>query len=116
MLYAIFNQNWMNRGRIQAQDDNLEESESWATDDEITKNEGSNKSNLLKAKLTPLQLSNRTRAFVKLDSFISSAPANGNYAQIIKSFHHNPQNRKVRVDIEIRQGRAFIDDNLLDNG
>lgn len=105
----------MNRGRIQAQDDNLEKSESWATNDEISKTEGSNKSELLKEKLTPLQLSNRTKAFVKLDSFISTAPANGHYSQIIKSFHHNPQNRKVRVDIEIREGRAFIDDNLVNN-
>ncbi len=38
----------MNRGRIQAQDNVLEESEAWATIDEITKNIGIEKSNLLK--------------------------------------------------------------------
>ncbi|MGB7529584.1 hypothetical protein [Sphingobacterium cellulitidis] len=106
----------MNRGRIQAQENNFDESESWATIDEITKTEGYNKTNLLKARLTPLQLANRIRAFVKLDSFINSAPANGYYSQIIKSFHHNPQNRKIRVDIEIRDGRAFVDNHLLNNG
>ena len=99
----------MNRGRIQAQDDNLEESESWATNDEITKPEGMNKSNLLKANLTNQQLAERLNAFNKLENMIQQAPSQGHYAQIIKSFHHNPQNRRIRVDIEIRAGRAFID-------
>lgn len=103
----------MNRGRIQAQDDFLEESESWATNNEITKTEGFDKLDMLKARLTAKQLSDRTKAFEKLNSLINSAPANGHYSQIVKSFHHDPQNRKVRVDIEIRNGRAFIDDNFI---
>lgn len=99
----------MNRGRIQAQDDNLEESEPWATNDEITKLEGINKSNQLKANLTNQQLAERLNAFNKLENVIYQAPSQGHYAQIIKSFHHNPQNRRIRVDLEIRAGRAFID-------
>lgn len=100
-----------NRGRIQAQDDNLEESESWATDNEITKQEGFNKSNLLKGKLSNQELAERLEAFNKLENVIQQAPEQGHYAQLIKSFHHNPQNRRIRVDLEIRAGRAFIDPN-----
>ncbi|MBP7500917.1 MAG: hypothetical protein KA796_13800 [Chryseobacterium sp.] len=98
----------MNRGRIQAQDNVLEESEAWATIDEITKNIGIEKSNLLKIKLTTKQLKERLGAFSKLEAFIKEAPVGGHYAQIIKSFHHDPKNRRVRVDVEIRNGKAFI--------
>ncbi|WP_323787724.1 hypothetical protein [Psychroserpens sp.] len=100
-----------NRGRIQAQDDNLEESESWATNDEITKQEGLNKSNDLKEKLSNQELAERINAFNKLERVIQQAPSQGYYAQLIKSFHHNPQNRRIRVDLEIRAGIAFIDQN-----
>lgn len=100
-----------NRGRIQAQDDTLEESETWATNDEITKQEGLNKSNELKGKLSQQQLAERYGAFNKLETVIQQAPSQGHNAQLIKSFHHNPQNRRIRVDLEIRAGRAFIDNN-----
>jgi hypothetical protein len=100
-----------NRGRIQAQDENLEESVSWATDDEITKQEGLIKSNNLKGKLSNLELAERLNAFYKLENLIEQAPSNGHCAQLIKSFHHNPQNRRKRVDLEIRAGRAFVNEN-----
>ena len=100
-----------NRGRIQAQDDNLEESESWATNDEISKQDGMNKSNRLKGKLSNQELAERINAFNKLENVIQQTPAQGHNAQLIKSFHHNPQNRRKRVDLEIRAGRAFIDQN-----
>ena len=99
----------MNRGRIQAQGNFLEESESWGIIEEITKNDGHDKILNLQEKLTNQQLIDRNRAFQKLENFINDAPANGHYAQIIKSFSNTPQERSIRVDIEIRSGRAFID-------
>ncbi len=98
-----------NRGRIQAQDNSLEESESWATDNEITKQDGLTKTNDLKGKLSNRQLAERLDAFNKLEIVIRQAPPQGHYARLIKSFHNNPQNRRKRVDLEIITGRAFVD-------
>ena len=100
-----------NRGRIQAQDKDLEESESWATNDEVTKQDGIRKSNDLKRKLSKQDLAERRNAFTKLEKVIQQAPSQGHYALLIKTYHHNPQNRRKRVDLEIRNGRAFIDKN-----
>jgi hypothetical protein len=99
----------MNRGRIQAQGNYLEESESWGEIGEITKNDGHDKITDLQERLTNQEMVDRNRAFQKLENFIDDAPQNGHYAQIIKSFSNSPQERSVRVDIEIRSGRAFID-------
>jgi hypothetical protein len=65
----------------------------------------------LKRKLSNRELAERVNAFNKLENVIQQAPSQGHNAQLIKSFHHNPQNRRKRVDLEIRAGRAFIDPN-----
>jgi len=98
----------MNRGRIQAQGGDTEESESWAQIVDINKQEGLNLSNVLKLKLTPRQNNERKVGFAKLERFIHTCPSNGASAQVIKSFY-DKKNRQLRVDLEIRAGRAFID-------
>lgn len=99
----------MNRGRFQAQGNSLEESEPWATENEITKDNGDEKISALKGKLSRRELNARNNAFRRATDFVQSSPNTGHYAQIIKTFSDSPKNREIRVDIEIREGRAFID-------
>ena len=54
-------------------DKDLEESESWATNDEVTKQDGIRKSNDLKRKLSKQDLAERRNAFTKLEKVIQQA-------------------------------------------
>jgi len=100
-----------NRGRFQAQDDTLEKSAAWATDDEVSKLIKIERLNNLHAQLTPAELDVRVNSMQKARDFINNAPADGHYAQIVKLYFDDVRNRKVRVDVEIRAGRAFITTN-----
>jgi hypothetical protein len=97
-----------NRGRFQAQDDTLEKSSAWATNDEVTKQMGHERLNSLHAQLTAAELDVRVTAMQKARLFVDNAPINGHYAQIVKSYFDDVRNREIRVDIEIRAGRAFL--------
>ncbi len=97
-----------NRGRFQAQDDNLEKSAAWASNDEIPKQMGHETLDNLHAQLSATELAVRVNAMQKARDFVTDAPVNGHYAQIIKSYFDDVRNREVRVDVEIRAGRAFI--------
>jgi hypothetical protein len=108
-LYARTNNIFMNnRGRFQAQDNNLEKSAPWATNDEVSKEMGNERIDNLQAQLTQDELNVRIQSLQKAREFVDTAPTNGHYAQIIKSFFDDVRNRVVRVDVEIRAGRAFI--------
>ena len=100
-----------NRGRFQAQDDTLEKSAAWATDDDVSKQIGNERLNNLHAQLTAAELAVRVNAMQKAKNFVDNAPVNGYYAQIVKSYYDDVRHRKVRVDVEIRAGRAFITTN-----
>lgn len=97
-----------NRGRFQAQDSNLEKSASWPTNGDVTKQIGHEILDNLQAQLTSAELEARVNAMQKAREFIDNAPINGHYAQIVKSYFDDIRNRVVRVDVEIRAGRAFI--------
>jgi hypothetical protein len=97
-----------NRGRFQAQDDVLEKSAAWATDEEVSKQMGNERLDNLHAQMTPGELAVRINAMQKARDFVNSAPINGHYAQIVKSYFDDVRNREVRVDVEIRAGRAFV--------
>lgn len=97
-----------NRGRFQAQDDTLEKSSAWATDDEVSKQMGNERLDNLHAQLTAAEFAARVNAMQKARNFVDNAPIKGHYAQIVKSYFDDVRNREVRVDVEIRAGRAFI--------
>jgi hypothetical protein len=97
-----------NRGRFQAQDDSLEKSAAWATNDEISKQIGNERLDNLRDQLTPNELTARVNSIQKARDLVNNAPNTGYYAQIIKSYCDDIRHRKIRVDVEIRAGRAFI--------
>lgn len=97
-----------NRGRFQAQDDTLEKSSAWATNDEVTKQMGDDMLNNLEQQLTQSELNVRIRAIQKARDFVLNAPIGGYYAQIIKSYYDDVRNREIRIDVELRAGRAFV--------
>jgi len=98
----------MNRGRFQAQGDGLEKSEPWATYDHINKNKGINKIDILKNKLSKKEFKKRSLAFNKATKFVNNSPNNGHPAFVSKTYSNSLINRSIRVDIEIRDGNAFI--------
>jgi len=97
-----------NRGRFQAQGDNLEKSSAWATDNEVSKIMGNERLDNLHIQLTAAELAVRVNSMQKARDFINQAPATGYYAQIVKSYYDDVRKREVRVDVEIRAGRAFV--------
>jgi len=98
----------LNRGRFQAQDDKLEKSINWSDYSDIKKKDGLKYITSLKKLLKV-----RKEAFSKAQEFVNEAPSDVynviSLKIISKSYSNNPSNRKVRVDVEIRGGIAFID-------
>lgn len=97
-----------NRGRFQAQDNTLEKSAPWSTNDDVSKEMGNERIDNLEAQLTRGELKIRVQALQKARDFVNSAPIDGIYASISKSYFDDVSNRVVRVDVEIKKGRAFI--------
>ena len=100
----------MNRGRIQAQGGGVEKSATWATDSDVTKSIGIERVNNLESQLTPAERNVRTVAIQKSKVRINSASPNGVSALMKKSYFDDKRDKKVRVDIEVNAGIAFIDD------
>ena len=101
----------LNRGRLQAQGNCIEESRSWATNEVPRKTNGFNWLNELKGTLSDKEIKIRERCFVKAEEWIRNAPADGHNAitPIIVSYTPLPPIKDVRVDGEIFKGRAFKD-------
>jgi hypothetical protein len=99
----------MNRGRVQAQGNGTEKSSSWASNHDVTKGMGLLSVDGLIAQLEPAELHLRTTALQKSKDRINSAPSNGVIAVMKKSYYDDFRNKKVRVDIEVNAGTAFID-------
>lgn len=98
----------MHRGRIQAQGDGLEESESWSENTPITHSVGLAKKEDLKNKLSRRELNLRADAFNKAKKFIDRAgDAGGVTAEVSKTYMVKSEAQK-RVDIEVISGEAFI--------
>jgi hypothetical protein len=100
----------MNRGRIQAQGDGTEKSESWAVNTCHHKHMGITSVDNLQTQLTNQELNLRTNALKKCRNRILTSPSYGVSAQMKKSYYDDVTNRRVRVDIEVNAGVAFIDD------
>jgi hypothetical protein len=103
----------MNRGRFQAQGNNLEKSEPWATLNDINKIAGNQLINSLQNQLTNREYTDRVNALNKARRFVDISPINGHTViglkNISKTFSNTPQNRSIRIDLEIEAGIAFQD-------
>jgi len=95
------------RGRIQAQGENLESSESWSQNEAPTKKEGLKMLDKLKNKIPRLESKKREKAFEKATKFIKQGPHEIVNSPIVRSFKVKGT-KKERVDIEIQKGEAFI--------
>ena len=95
-----------NRGRIQAQGENLEASEAWSQNEPLTKDEGLKKLDNLKNKITKKEAKIRQKAFKKASRFIENGPQQVVDRIISKTFMVSNTEHE-RVDIEIQKGTAF---------
>ena len=98
------------RGRIQMQgnDMNPETSWAWAYDFPVTKQEALTNLDVLYNNLTTRQKEDRSQAYQKARSFISSAPTSGYSSVIRRTFQNSPvRDNTIRIDIEILAGNAF---------
>jgi hypothetical protein len=95
------------RGRIQAQGENLEESEAWSQNEPFTKQEALHLLNKLKNKIPKNDAKIRAGAFFKAAKFIENGPYQIVTKAISKSFKV-PDTEHERVDVDIQRGTAFI--------
>lgn len=98
------------RGRIQAQGENLEESESWAQNEPLTKKEGLNMLERLMNKLSKKDKDKRLKACKKAAKYIETAAENGGISATVSKTFYVKDTPKERIDIEVRQGIAFVPD------
>jgi len=101
--------NYNHRGRIQAQGEKLEESESWAKIIPLTKNEGMQMIEKLKNKIPKNEANIREKAFQKLNCYIEQAAKNGGVSAYVSKSFDVKGTKTERVDLEIRKGIAFIE-------
>ncbi len=95
------------RGRLQAQGEKLEASETWVQNEPITKSNGLNLLEKLKTKIPKNEAKLREGAFKKASKFIENGPYQTVTKTIVKSFKV-PDTEHERVDIEIQKGTAFV--------
>jgi len=98
----------LHRGRIQAQGEDLEESESWAADTPPTWQEGIEMINKLEDKISKKEAELRKEAFEKARNFVVKAGENGGVNAVVQKTLVVKDTKEERVDIEVRKGKAFI--------
>lgn len=96
-----------NRGRIQAQGNDLEKSSSWDTDAIVSKEDGILHVNNVDGQLTNAERRERINSLAKARRFINNCSVNG-VDTTIKSFPNDIRNREIRIDVEVRAGFAFL--------
>ncbi len=64
----------------------------------------------LSNQLTPAELNLRTNSLQVARNRINTVPPYGITAVMKKSYYDDVRNRKIRIDIEVNAGIAFIDD------
>ena len=96
------------RGRIQAQGGGIEESESWAKEIPPTWEEGLEKLEKLKEKLSKKERENRKELFDKAERFIKAAGKKGGVTAKVTKKIQKKDSEDVRIDIEVIAGVAFV--------
>lgn len=99
----------MNRGRVQAQGNGTEKSESWAASCDFTKDMGLAKLDSLESSLTTPELSLRRLAIQQARDRVKSAPDYGISAIMKKSYYDDKTKRAIRIDVEINARTSFVD-------
>jgi hypothetical protein len=61
------------------------------------------------AKLSPTEQAERAGCYADARKYIQQAPANGIDAPFSKSFRNRKRKGGVRIDLEIRAGKACVD-------
>lgn len=95
------------RGRIQAQGNDLEASESWHQKEPLSKEEGLDLLNRLRNKLSSQDRNIRKKQFKDAERFIRGVEG-GIDAPLKKTFQNYKTKGNVRVDIEVWSGSAFL--------
>ena len=95
------------RGRIQAQGENLEASESWSQNKAPTKEDGLNMLEKLRNKIPKKEAKKRESAFKKAEKFIKRASEIGGIDAPSETTFAKMDSEE-RIDIEIKKGKAFI--------
>ena len=103
------------RGRLQAQGEHLEESESWAQNTPLTANEGINLLQQLWDKLSGRNKTIRNKPFNKAKKYIEQASENGGVSATVFASFNAKTMPKERIDIEVRKGKAFVPDTNTTN-
>lgn len=93
-------------GRIQAQGENLEASESWSQNEPLTKKMGMTLLQRLINKIPKKEAEIREGAFIKAHEFIEQGPHEVVNGPIFRSYKVKGT-KQERVDIEIQSGIAF---------
>jgi hypothetical protein len=97
------------RGRIQAQGGGLQASVAWNQATPLTLAQGQALLAALSAQLTDKQRAERAAGFAGAARFMENAAASGGVcARDIKSSLSFPRGAQIRVDIEVREGQAFV--------
>lgn len=95
------------RGRIQAQGENIEASESWSQEEPPTKKDANKMIENLRSKIPKNEAKIREKAFEKAKQFVGQGPHEVIDKPVTRSFKVKGT-KKERVDIEIQKGKAFI--------
>jgi hypothetical protein len=100
-----------NRGRVQAQGPDTEESEAWPPPETPpTKTEVLDKLDNLWAKLSLQEQEDREDCFEKARKWVEGRPAAGVDAPCSKTWNNRKMRGGIRVDLEIHLGKACVDD------
>lgn len=97
------------RGRVQAQGHGTEKSQSWAQDHPPTKTDILELLQRLWESLTSEEQEARQTCYEAARQYVQQAPTTGIDAQHIRSFRNRRKRGGVRIDLEIRIGKACID-------
>jgi hypothetical protein len=96
------------RGRIQAQGAGYEDSETWAQPFPLTLADGLAKLDALVARMPPRVLRARSVAVVKARAWMVNVSNAGGIGPVSKTFQNPGSTKGERIDVEVRQGKAFV--------
>ena len=99
------------RGRIQAQGDGTEKSESWAQDESLSKEKGLSLLDKLVNRLSKKEKKVRENQIAQAKRYIENTE--GGLDAVKKKTFRNRKTKDTRVDIEILAGTAFVSITLL---
>lgn len=98
------------RGRIQSQGGNIEDSEPWNQENPILASVAKNMANILESRHSKKEKKLREIAFRRARAFIKQAKLNGGVSHPVSQNYMIKGDAHRRIDIEVKKGIAFVDD------